>query len=820
MKFITRIFPVFLAMGFTLSGLQAQNTLMTKARTLGLKTSGVHNQVLPKSQTNNFRTTLLEEGFDGTWLPDGWTVINTNPTNNWEQGNVQDHDFNTIDPTSLYSAICPWINEDQDEWLISPEIDAGGETPLNLQWYAGVSGPWLDPGATLRCLISTDDGATWTELWNAIGTIDPAADWAWNEVNINLDDYAGTPFKLAWNYVGNDGDIVGVDGVMVHAGYNYLYQTNFEDYYTAGDMVALNDTTGFWTTWSNLPGSSEDAPVVNTQSSSAPNSAEDMGSTDLILKLGNKTSGKYMVNFKYYIVDGNGGYVNFQHFEEPGIEWAFEVYFGATGDGYMHAGMQYAANFTYAHDTWLQLSTVVDLDQDSAWFYIDDNLIYNWPWHYQADDSTSGTKQLGGVDFYAGAPTGETAHYYFDDVEYIELAAGVVSPILDIDSSSIVVLIGQWDQDTETFAMGNVGQEDLNYQIVTTYPQATKALNKIPAGIHPMIPKNLNNQYMIDPDPQPAVKNPSTRDVMLNYDGDNSSAIGNNNGDYEWRVAAMFPSDMVAPYVGMEIYKVDVYINDPPIATKLQIYGMGSYITGQPGALLMQQDFTAVPTSWNTIILDNPIYIDGSDIWVGYWLQGTMATFVPGVDAGPADPNGDWMAAGPGWSHLSDNPDLNFNWNIRAYLQGDATPQWLSTDPTEGTLAQDETTNVDVMIDASNLEPPNAYNGRLIVRNNDPDNPSVSIDVEADVIVGIDENGDPTKEYVAAYPNPVNDILNVSSDGNIQHIRIMNTVGQVVFDSAMDTHKAQINTSNYESGIYLLRVETKYGTSTQKIVVR
>jgi len=127
---------------------------------------------------------------------------------------------------------------------------------------------------------------------------------------------------------------------------------------------------------------------------------------------------------------------------------------------------------------------------------------------------------------------------------------------------------------------------------------------------------------------------------------------------------------------------------------------------------------------------------------------------------------------------------------------------------------------VDVMIDASNLEPPNAYIGRLIVRNNDPDNPSVSIDVEADVIVGIDENGDPTKEYVAAYPNPVNDILNVSSDGNIQHIRIMNTVGQVVFDSAMDTNKAQINTSNFESGIYLLRVETKYGTSTQKIVVR
>ncbi len=819
MKFFTRFFSMFLALAFTFSALQAQNTMITKAQALGLKTSGIHQPTPPLVTNDGYRTVLLEEGFDTDWLPTGWTVINTHASNNWEQNNPAPPapDFSTIDPNSLFSALVMWIDEDQDEWLISPEIDAGGETPLNLTWYAGVSGPWLGD-ATLKCLISTDDGASWTELWNAFDEIDPAADWGWNLVEINLDAYAGTPFKLAWNYVGNNGDLTCVDGVKVNAGYNYLYQTNFEDYYEAGDMVADDDTTGFWTTWSNAPGGPEDAPVVNTQSSSSPNSAEVVGtSTDLILKLGNKTSGKYMVNFKYYIVSGNGGYFNIQHFEEPGIEWAFEVYFGATGDGFMHAGMQNAANFSYNHDTWLQLSTVVDIDNDSAWFYIDDNLIYAWPFHYQADN-TEGTLQLGGVDFYAGAPTGESPHYFIDDVEFVEISGGVTSPIIDVDPTSLVVLLENWETTTETISIGNTGQEDLSFQIVPVYPQEVKELNKTPAGVHPQIPKMLNSNPVEAPQVIPSTNNPSDRDVILHYDGDNFTAIGSS-ADYEWRVAAMFPSNMLAPYIGMEIYQVELYLNDPPTATKLQVYGMGSFITGQPGNLLLEQDFTGVATSWNTVTLDNPLYVDGSDLWVGYWVQGPANTFVPGCDEGPADPNGDWIAFGPGWGHLSDNPDLNYNWNIRAHLQGDPIVTWLSTDPVTGTLMENEYTDVTVTVDATNLEAPASYAAQLIVRNNDPDNSAVVVNVTANVIVGIDENGNEVKDYVIAYPNPANEYLRVTTNGTMKNIRILNSIGQMVYDSQMNGNEARVNISDLNTGVYFLQVETDHGVSTQKIII-
>ena len=822
MKIFTCFFSVILALAVNISNLQAQNSPETKTQAMGLITFGILQPALQIVTNDNFRTTLLEEGFDTDWLPAGWMVINTHPTNNWEQNNPDPSapDFSTIDPNSLYSALVPWINEDQDEWLISPEIDAGGETPLNLTWYAGVSGPWLT-SATLKCLISTDGGTTWTELWNAVDEIDPNADWGWNLVGINLDDYASTPFKIAWEYVGNDGDLACVDGVKVNAGYNYLYQTNFEDYYQAGDMVALDDTTGFWTTWSNEPGGSEDAPVVNTQSSSSPNSAEVMGITDLILLLGNKTSGKYMVNFKYYILSGNGAYFNFQHFEEPGIPdigWAFEVYFGATGDGYMHAGMANAANFSYAHDTWLQLSTVVDLDNDSAWFYIDNNLIYNWPFHYSATD-TAGILQLGGVDFYAGAPTGETPHYFLDDVEFIELVPGITTPIIDVDPTSLVFLLENWETTDQTLSVGNTGQEDLNFQIVPIYPQGTKALSKTPAGIHPMVPKEMNTLVAKAPQVMPSTNNPSDREVVLHYDGDNFSAIGNPNADYEWRVAAMFPSDMLTPYIGMELYQVELYLNDPPLATKIQVYGMGSYNPVQPGDLLLEQDFTGVSTSWNTVTLDNPLYIDGQDLWVGYWLQGAKGTFVPGVDGGPHDPNGDWIAFGPGWGHLYSPPDLDYNWNIRAHLQGEPIVTWLSVDPVTGTLMENEYTDVTVTVDATNLDAPAQYNAELIVRSNDPDNPSVVVGVTANVIVGIDENGNEVKDYVFAFPNPANETLNVKTNGTMNHIRLLNSIGQMVYDSKLNGNEARINISDLNTGVYFLQVETDHGVSTQKIIV-
>ena len=815
MKKITRFFSVIVAIVFAASTLFAQNNStrwQTKAQMLGLKSSPAHHYQ-PKKALDQRSTTLLEEGFDteGVFPPADWTTIVTNSGNTWMQGNPQNNNFNQIDPNSLYSALVPWVAADQDEWLITSEIDAQGETPVTLHWYAGVSGPWLS-NATLKCLISTDNGSSWTELWNAYDEIDTTSDWAWNEVNIDLSSYASTPFKIAWQYVGNDGDLAGVDGVDITAGYNYIFQDDFESY-NVGDYLALNSNT--WTTWSNAPGTDEDAYVVDEQAASPTKSVEVEGSkTDLILPMGNKTSGKYQINMKYYVVSGNGGYFNIQHYEQPGIEWAYEVYFTATGDGYMNAAGNQSAFFTYNHDEWINLKSIIDLDIDTAWFYVNDQLVHKWQFSTKANGDP-GTLQLGGMDIYAGAPQGETCHYYMDDVEYIELVPGTDVPVINVDNSAINATLATGDSTGTTFSMGNDGKADLNYQIVVTYPGNNKALNREPAGFH--APKSLVTDIEKAPSANTTGTAPSSRDAVLHYDDDNYTAIGSQN-DYEWRVAAKFPSNIVKPYIGMYLTSVDVFTNDPGNGFKLQVYGMGSYNTPGPGDLLLEQPFTANTQAWTNIVLDTPIYIDGQDLWVGYWVSGTGGTYVPGTDEGlNYNTDGDWMAAGPGWSHLGDNPSLKYNWNIRANLTGEPIVQWLSTDPAEGTLAPDQYIDVNVSMDATGLSS-NVYNGKLNIRNNDQENELVTITVLLNVTVGINENGE--KEYVTMYPNPATNYLRIGSNGQIQQIIITNTIGQVVYNKQPNRASETVNTSQYDKGVYFVTVKTLNGTTTQKIMIQ
>jgi hypothetical protein len=813
MRQFTHFISLALAFVLTFSFANAQN-LMTKAQKLGLKSSNTVN-VTPQKDVMASRTMLLTEGFDDdtSWPPTDWTIIDFNPNgNNWIQTNPTQHPFSEIDPASLFSAMVPWVGEDQDEWLITPSIDAAGETPLKVEWYAGVSGPWIT-AATLKLHISTDDGVTWTELWNAADVIDPAADWAWNFVTINLDDYANAPFKLAWQYVGNDGDLAGVDGVVVKSGYDYLYQDDFESH-TVGEYLALTDTSGFWTTWSDEPGGTEDALISDDQASSPTKSVDVNGSTDLILKLGDKTSGKYQINVKYWIETGYGGYFNIQHFEAPGIEWAYEAYFGATGDGYMNAGGDNSSFFTYPHDTWIQLKSVIDLDNDWAEFYIDDVLIQEWQFSLQAQGDP-GTLQLGGADLYAGAPTGETAHYYFDDVEYIVLVAGTTPPVINVDSDPVFYNIETGDTYQDTFSMGNDGVDDLDYDITPVYSLGNKSMSQEPAGVHAA--KDLNAVLSVDDSPATINNNISDRDdVTLNYDGDPFSAIGSSN-DYEWRVAARFPADLVKPYIGMELTSVDVFINDPGIDYKLQVYDMGAIHTPGPGDLLHEQTFADNGAgAWVTVTLDSPVYIEGGDIWVGYWLSSIGGLFTPGCDEGPVNIDGDWMAAGPGWGHLSDNPDLQYNWNIRANLTGNATIPWLSTDYTNGTLVQDEVIDVTMTIDATGLES-DVYTANLVIRSNDLTNDWITKNVVANITVGINENGE--KEYVSVYPNPASDYIQVGSNGEISNVTIVNTVGQVVYNQNVGVNTLRVSTESLPNGVYFINIKTAAGTTTQKIVI-
>ncbi len=280
------------------------------------------------------------------------------------------------------------------------------------------------------------------------------------------------------------------------------------------------------------PGGVEDALIVTEQAHSGTQSVKVEGLTDLLLKLGDKTSGKYQIKFYYYLAAGFCGYFNIQHFESPGIEWAYEVHFGATGSGYLSAGSEQVAGFDYTPDTWIEIDNIIDLTNDWTELYIDGELLYEWPfsWQYNAQ---SGTNQLGAMDVWAGGPTGETPLYYMDDVEVIQLEGGIGAPVIGLDPVTMIETMNAGTTTSQTLSISNTGELDLEYGIVVTYPDDSKNAKTISpsTGNTKVVLSNISE----DPTPNPGGSPDPTDDVVLNYDGENASAIGLTN----WRCYAM-----------------------------------------------------------------------------------------------------------------------------------------------------------------------------------------------------------------------------------------------------------------------------------------
>ena len=61
---------------------------------------------------------------------------------------------------------------------------------------------------------------------------------------------------------------------------------------------------------------------------------------------------------------------------------------------------------------------------------------------------------------------------------------------------------------------------------------------------------------------------------------------------------------------------------------------------------------------------------------------------------------------------------------------------------------------------------------------------------------------------IALFPNPVNDILNITSSETISEIEIVNTLGQVVKRIEVNADNAICNVNNLPNGIYVVRIRT------------
>ena len=90
-------------------------------------------------------------------------------------------------------------------------------------------------------------------------------------------------------------------------------------------------------------------------------------------------------------------------------------------------------------------------------------------------------------------------------------------------------------------------------------------------------------------------------------------------------------------------------------------------------------------------------------------------------------------------------------------------------------------------------------------------------------LAGINNDGVEEVETinVALYPNPAKEFVNISAEDGMQRILVYNAWGQQIEVIKMQgENKYILNTNNYCSGIYFIKIVTERGCSTRCLVVR
>lgn len=583
-----------------------------------------------------------------------------------------------------------------------------------------------------------------------------------------------------------------IDDISYTPQMTVLLEDNMEAYALNGYLAVQNPT--WYTTWSNAPGTGEDALIKDTYSHSTSKSAlvdETGGATDLVLKLGDKDAGRYELGWWMYVENDKCGYYNIQKEETPGVEYGCEIYFRANGDGQLYTGSATPIAFTYPKATWFEIKHDIDITNDLVKLYLDGTLIHEWPLT-NTSSATGGMKKLGGIDFFAGAAqsSGESPKYYFDDVHYYELSQPVY-PSLTVNPDAINQTLALDQILTVPVSLINSGDGKLEYSTSILYNnKGLKSANSTTQSIT----LSSSGQAL------------SPEDVTLSYvQGDITTSIGWTNGGTMYG-AARFPGSMINQYVGMTISSIPCRVNGAHISSKIIIYGNGS--SDVPGPVLYEQEFTADTSSWTLVTLNEPVSIlgGGGDIWIAYAVEHEAGQFPIALDEGPANPNGDFYSSGGSWNHFAAG-GYDKNICIQAILTGTPVTQWLSLSPASGIVNAGETGTLNATLNSTGLEY-GVYEATIKMATNDPNNPSINIPVTLGLYTGIEEG---SVNQVAVYPNPASNVLNVAAS-NIQEVRVMNLAGQVMLRTAA----SQINVTELPAGTYLIQVTTDNGTANMK----
>lgn len=151
----------------------------------------------------------LQESFEGSFPPAGWTVYDLNGNYIWEQTNAQAH-------TGTYSAFIEYdCGSTGNDWLITPQVAVQANDTLYFWMRVYDYGYWPDD-LYIRLSPTDNQAASFTtELMHLSGpgTFPPAD--TWQEYAVDLSAYAGQSVYLAFHHTDVCGAGIFIDDVSV-----------------------------------------------------------------------------------------------------------------------------------------------------------------------------------------------------------------------------------------------------------------------------------------------------------------------------------------------------------------------------------------------------------------------------------------------------------------------------------------------------------------------------------------------------------------------------------------------------------------------------
>ena len=231
--------------------------------------------------------------------------------------------------------------------------------------------------------------------------------------------------------------------------------------YQSGRMIAMQSSC--WTTWNNRPGSDEDAKVEGSGNKylNLKGNFNSSGSQNVMMKLGDRTSGKYELKFKIQVSSGKNAYYALMHSSGK----AHSVVFGSSGTGYLQVGGQ-RTGFNFTPGSWVSISQIIDLDANQTTLSCDGKAIKSWSF------SNSSSGSIGAINFY---PTDWTYDFKVDDIYLTKKSSSGFVHNGDGGVDAVANSANLNDGELNT-SLRSTESSSKVFKTLTTYPNPTNGL--------------------------------------------------------------------------------------------------------------------------------------------------------------------------------------------------------------------------------------------------------------------------------------------------------------------------------------------------------